>query len=70
MPAYPWLVSRDASQAGNITAKMRGLRTLGHPYSDEEIEAAAGQLQGLKEIDALIAYLQMLGTGLSEEITL
>lgn len=67
MPAYPWLARRDASQAGNITAKLRGLRILGHPYSDEDIEAAPGQLQGLKEIDALIAYLQMLGTAYSEE---
>lgn len=67
MPAYPWLAKRDALQAGNITAKLRGLRILGHPYSDEDIEAAAGQLEGLKEIDTLIAYLQMLGTAYSEE---
>ena len=67
MPAYPWLARRDATQAGNITAKLRGLRILGHPYSDEDIEAAAGQLEGLKEIDTLIAYLQMLGTAYSEE---
>jgi len=67
MPGYPWLARRDASQAGNITAKMRGLRFLGHPYSDEDIEAAPSQLEGLKEIDTLIAYLQMLGTGYDEE---
>lgn len=67
MPAYPWLERRDATQVGNITAKLRGLRILGHPYSDEDIEAAAGQLEGLKEIDTLIAYLQMLGTTFSEE---
>ena len=70
MPRYPWLARRDASQAGNITAKMRGLRFLGHPYSDEDIEAASGQLEGLKEIDTLIAYLQMLGTGYDEELAL
>lgn len=69
MPAYPWLARRDASQAGDITAKMRVLKFLGHPYSDAEIEAAAGQLEGLKEVDTLIAYLQMLGTGLAEGTT-
>lgn len=70
MPAYPWLESRDASQTGNVTAKLRALRTLGHPYSDEDIEAAEADLDGLKEIDALIAYLQILGTSYSEETTL
>lgn len=70
MPAYPWLESRDASQTGNVTAKLRALRTLGHPYSDEDIEAAEADLDGLKEIDALIAYLQILGTSYSEETAL
>jgi cytochrome c oxidase cbb3-type subunit 2 len=70
MPAYPWLARRDASQAGNITAKLRALQTLGHPYSEKDIAAAATQLEGLKEIDALIAYLQMLGTGLDEDISI
>lgn len=68
MPGYPWLAERDASQAGNITAKLRGLRFLGHPYSDADIDGAAAQLEGLKEIDALIAYLQMLGTNYSGEL--
>jgi cytochrome c oxidase cbb3-type subunit 2 len=67
MPAYPWLARRDASQVGDIAAKMRALSWLGHPYSDAEIESASSQLDGLKEVDALIAYLQMLGTGLGEE---
>ncbi|MFN3163392.1 MAG: cytochrome-c oxidase, cbb3-type subunit II [Pseudohongiellaceae bacterium] len=67
MPAYPWLAERDASETGNITAKMTALRRLGHPYTDEQINSAEQDLDGLKEIDALIAYLQMLGTGFSEE---
>ncbi|GAB5501194.1 MAG: cytochrome-c oxidase, cbb3-type subunit II [Pseudohongiellaceae bacterium] len=67
MPAYPWLAERDASETGNITAKMTALRRLGHPYTDEQIDSAEQDLDGLKEIDALIAYLQMLGTGFSEE---
>lgn len=67
MPAYPWLAERDASQAGNIEAKLRALTVLGHPYSEEDINNAAGQLEGLKEMDALIAYLQILGTAYSED---
>lgn len=67
MPAYPWLAERDASEAGDITAKMTALQRLGHPYTDEQIADAEASLEGLKEIDALIAYLQMLGTGFSEE---
>lgn len=70
MPAYPWLEERDASQTGNVTAKLRALRTLGHPYTDEDIEAAEADLDGLKEMDALIAYLQILGTSYSEESAL
>ena len=70
MPGYPWLARRDAIRAGKPSAKMRALRRLGHPYSDEEIAAADAALEGLKEIDALIEYLQMLGTGLSEEIVI
>lgn len=62
MPAYPWLLTRQASQSGDIQAKMRVLRRLGHPYTDEDIEAAPGQLEGLRDMDALIIYLQMLGT--------
>lgn len=67
MPAYPWLANRDASQVGNITGKLKALRILGHPYTDEDIESADADLVGLKEIDALIIYLQMLGTGFSED---
>ena len=61
MPAYPWLAERPASATGDIGRKMRALRTLGHPYSDAEIKAAPLALDGLTEIDALIAYLQGLG---------
>lgn len=63
MPAYPWLGERPASAAGDIQANLRALRRLGHPYSDADIEAAPAQLEGLMEVDAVVAYLQMLGTG-------
>ena len=61
MPAYPWLFERELT--GKYTAgKMQTLRTLGVPYSDEDIAGAAAAVQGKKEIDALVAYLQGLGT--------
>jgi len=48
----------------DIAANMRVLRTLGLPYSDEEIAKANGELKGKTEQDALIAYLQNLGTAI------
>ena len=65
MPAYPWLAEQAADADGSIQRKLRVLRTLGHPYSDAEIEAAPAALEGLTDIDALIAYLQILGTSRS-----
>ena len=62
MPGYPWLA--DKLDASDIQKKMQVLRTLGHPYTDEEIAAAPGELQGKTEMDALIAYLQVLGTSI------
>jgi cytochrome c oxidase cbb3-type subunit 2 len=61
MPAYPWL-ARDAANAEDIGAKMRALRTLGVPYTDAEIAEAPAALKGKTEMEALIAYLQVLGT--------
>ena len=63
MPAYPWL-ARSAADAGDIETKFRVLRRLGHPYSDEDIKGAKNALAGKTEQDALIAYLQGLGTAL------
>jgi len=60
MPAYPWLADRPANADDDIQLKFRVLRKLGHPYTDAEIEAAPAALEGLMEIDALIAYLQVL----------
>ncbi len=61
MPGYPWLETA-AVDASDIQAKMRTLRKLGHPYTDEQIESAPVALEGKTEMDALIAYLQGLGT--------
>ncbi len=60
MPAFAWLADNPADAAG-VGAKMRGLRKVGVPYSDEEIAGAAEQLAGKSELDVLIAYLQGLG---------
>jgi cytochrome c oxidase cbb3-type subunit 2 len=61
MPAYPWLL-KSAANAADIEAKMRALRMVGVPYSDEQIAGARKEVQGKTEMDALIAYLQNLGT--------
>ena len=63
MPSYAWLERTPANDA-DIAAKMRALRALGVPYGDEEIAKAAGELKGRTEMDALVAYLQGLGTAL------
>ena len=62
MPAYPWLEANAADRRGDIEARMRALRTLGHPYNDEDVAGAAAALEGRTEMDAIIAYLQVLGT--------
>jgi cytochrome c oxidase cbb3-type subunit 2 len=61
MPGYPWLAKNELNTA-LIQKKMSVLRTLGHPYTDEEIKAAPEDIQGKTEMDAMIAYLQVLGT--------
>jgi cytochrome c oxidase cbb3-type subunit II len=66
MPAYPWLAERLASDTGDIQANFRALQRLGDPYDDAMIDAAPEQLEGLMEVDAVIAYLQRLGVGFEE----
>jgi cytochrome c oxidase cbb3-type subunit 2 len=61
MPGYPWLAKTPAN-AQDIEAKMRALRVLGVPYSEDEIGAARKEVANQTELDALIAYLQNLGT--------
>ncbi|MGH1360709.1 MAG: cytochrome-c oxidase, cbb3-type subunit II [Burkholderiaceae bacterium] len=60
MPGYPWLATTQADAEG-APRKMSVLRTLGHPYSDEEIAGAVDAVKGKTEMDALIAYLQRMG---------
>ena len=66
MPGYPWL-ARAPANAADIEAKMRALRLVGVPYADEQIKGAREELQGKSEMDALIAYLQVLGTALKSK---
>jgi cytochrome c oxidase cbb3-type subunit 2 len=61
MPAYAWLADTPAD-ATDIQSKMRTLNIVGHGYTEEEIASAPAMLQGKTEMDALIAYLQVLGT--------
>ncbi|HPQ96912.1 MAG TPA: cytochrome-c oxidase, cbb3-type subunit II [Thiolinea sp.] len=61
MPGYPWL-ARNTLDGVDTPAKMRTMATLGVPYTDEEIIASTAAVQGKTELDALVAYLQNLGT--------
>jgi cytochrome c oxidase cbb3-type subunit 2 len=63
MPAYPWL-EKNAADDKSIQTHMKALRTLGAPYSDDEIAKAPADLKGRTEMDALVAYLQSLGRSL------
>ena len=63
MPGFPWFASNKLDTS-DIQKKMQVLRMLGAPYTDEEIAAAPGELEGKTEMDAVIAYLQVLGTSI------
>ena len=63
MPGYPWL-AKTAASSDDIEAKMRALRSVGVPYSDADIAGSRKELAGKTEQDALVAYLQVLGTAL------
>lgn len=62
MPGYPWLAERAADASGDVKARLEGLTLLGHPYEQSVIDGAPDAVAGQTELDALIAYLQMLGT--------
>jgi cytochrome c oxidase cbb3-type subunit 2 len=61
MPGYPWLAENHVDENGT-GAKMRALRVVGVPYTDEDILGSADTVRGKTEMEALIAYLQGLGT--------
>ncbi|MDO8283868.1 MAG: cytochrome-c oxidase, cbb3-type subunit II [Rhodoferax sp.] len=63
MPAYAWL-DKNQVDAAVMPAHMKALRTVGVPYTDEQISKAAEDVKGKTELDAMIAYLQVLGLAL------
>ena len=60
MPNFPWL-AKNTLDGEQVATRMRALKTLGDPYSDEDIKAAPEALAGKTELDAVVAYLQGLG---------
>ena len=63
MPGYPWLAENPVD-GDTVQRRMSALRTLGHPYTDAQIENAPAAVAGRTEMDAMIAYLQGLGTAI------
>jgi cytochrome c oxidase cbb3-type subunit 2 len=63
MPGFPWLAER-VLDGEDTAAKLKTLRTLGVPYDDAAIAGAKDAVEGRTELEALIAYLQQLGTHL------
>ncbi|WP_431484838.1 cytochrome-c oxidase, cbb3-type subunit II [Pseudomonas solani] len=63
MPAYPWLVENKLD-GKDTAAKLSAMKTLGVPYTDEDIAGASEAVKDKTEMDALVAYLQVLGTSL------
>ena len=66
MPAYPWLVERKLD-GQHTAAKLSAMRTLGVPYTDADIAGAKEAVTGKTEMDALVAYLQVLGTSIKNK---
>jgi cytochrome c oxidase cbb3-type subunit 2 len=63
MPAYPWL-EKTKVDSTVVAQRMKALRIVGVPYSDEDIKGASDAVKGKTELEALISYLQVLGTNL------
>ena len=63
MPAFPWLATSPID-ADRTATKMRALRAVGVPYTDDQIGGAKAAVEGRSELEALIAYLQQLGLAL------
>jgi cytochrome c oxidase cbb3-type subunit 2 len=66
MPGFPWLAKNKLD--GKLTpTKLRAMRTLGVPYTDDDIANASAMVKGHTEMDALISYLQVLGTSIKQQ---
>ncbi len=64
MPNYPWLDDKQVNP-DHVTKVMRAMKTLGAPYTQQDIDSTAAKVQGKTEMDAVVAYLQSLGTHVS-----
>ena len=64
MPGYPWLAKAHID-GNDLRERMRALRTLGDPYTEEELAGAPDAVKGKTELDALVAYLQGLGVNVA-----
>jgi len=60
MPGYPWLATNKVD-AATVESHMQGLRTIGDPYTDDDLKSVKAAVDNKTELDALIAYLQSLG---------
>ncbi len=60
MPGFPWLEKAEVD-GGTVAKRMNALKTLGDPYTDEQIAQAPADVEGKTELDAVVAYLQGLG---------
>ncbi|MFC3813359.1 cytochrome-c oxidase, cbb3-type subunit II [Lysobacter sp. GCM10012299] len=60
MPGFPWLAS-NRIDGGEVESRMRALRRIGDPYTNEDIAGARAAVNGKTELDAVVAYLQGLG---------
>jgi cytochrome c oxidase cbb3-type subunit 2 len=60
MPGYPWL-AENKLDAATVESHMRALRTIGDPYTDEDLKSVKAAVDNKTELDALVAYLQSLG---------
>lgn len=63
MPGFPWL-AENKLDSSKTAGKLEAMRTLGVPYTDADIAGAEGAVKGKTEMDALIAYLQVMGTSI------
>ncbi|MEB0103056.1 cbb3-type cytochrome c oxidase subunit II, partial [Pseudomonas sp. CCI3.2] len=66
MPAYPWLVTTPLDSS-HTEIKLKTMRNFGVPYTDGDIAGAVESVKGKSEMDALVAYLQVLGTSIKSK---
>ena len=66
MPSYPWLVENHLD-GKDTAAKMKALRFLGVPYTEDDIAGAKNAVKGKTEMEAVVAYLQVLGTSIKNK---